>query len=74
MKHETSHTFARLMSLLVEQGRSRDEARLAAAWLMDRNSEFVLAWFAAGQDDGAYGGHQARHLVKHRSGHTERQD
>jgi hypothetical protein len=48
MKHETSHTFAALVSLLIEQGRSRDEARLAAAWLMDRHSEFVLAWFKRG--------------------------
>ena len=45
MKHETSHTFAALMSLLVEQGMSRDEARLAAAWLMDRHleSDFKVA-------------------------------
>jgi hypothetical protein len=52
MKHETSQRFAALMSLLIEQGMSRDEARLAAAWLMDRHSEFVVAWFAADQTNG----------------------
>ncbi len=45
MTNETCHTFAALMSRLIKQGRSRDEARLAAAWLMDRHSEFILAWF-----------------------------
>jgi hypothetical protein len=49
MKHETSHAFAALMLLLIEQGMNRDEARLAAAWLMDRHSEFVLAWFKHGK-------------------------